>query len=203
MADTEEIKMIVGLGNPGKEYAGTRHNAGFEVVDLVSGRLGIEVKKKKFGSLFGECVYRDKKLILLKPQLYMNLSGQAVATAMGFYKVGIRELLVICDDMALPVGAVRIRRQGSGGGQKGLGDIVSKLGTEEFSRLRIGIGSNERIDAVDYVLGRPGGDERALLEEGIGRGCEAVMCWIEKGIEAAMNEFNRGAGGEKEQVESK
>lgn len=184
------VKMIVGLGNPGDEYADTRHNIGFKLIDSLAGALKTEVKKRKFGAYFGQVDSGDKKLILLKPWRFMNLSGQVVATAAGFYKLGAGDLLVITDDMALPVGAVRLRSKGSAGGHNGLADIIEKLGTEDFSRCRIGIGQSEEDEAVEFVLSRPGETERLLLVEAIERAREAVLCWVERGIEAAMNEFN-------------
>lgn len=185
-----EIKLIAGLGNPGKEYVGTRHNIGFEVIDKLGEVLGIEVGKKKFGAYFGEELFAVKKLILLKPWEYMNRSGQAVATVFGYYKLRIDELLVISDDMALEPGQIRLRAKGSAGGHKGLADIITKLGTEDFNRLRVGIGQSRDMSDVDYVLAKADGQQRPLLDEAVERAKEAVLCWIEKGIETAMNEFN-------------
>ncbi|MHC4122937.1 MAG: aminoacyl-tRNA hydrolase [Planctomycetota bacterium] len=185
-----EIKMVVGLGNPGKKHSKTRHNAGFWAVDSLAEQLGIRFKTKKFGAYFGTGEYLGKKLILLKPLQFMNCSGQVVATAVGFYKLELSDLLVISDDMALEAGRIRIRLKGSGGGQKGLADIIDKLGTNEFSRLRIGIGQNESIDAYDYVLSEPTREERKLLDGSIERAKEAVLCWIEHEAKAAMNGFN-------------
>ena len=186
------FKMVVGLGNPGGEYVDTRHNTGFKVIDLLAEALKIEVRKKKFGARFGTGEFSDKKLILLKPWQFMNRSGQAVATAAGFYKLGQSDLLVVTDDMALEPGRIRIRAKGSAGGHNGLADIIDKLGTNEFCRLRIGIGRSAEEVAVDYVLDMPTEAERQLLEEAIERAREAVLCWIECGIEATMNNFNSG-----------
>ena len=136
-------------------------------------------------------IYADKKLILLKPQKFMNLSGQVIATAVGFYKLRMSDLLVVSDDMALEPGRIRVRRQGSAGGQKGLADIIEKLGTENFARLRIGIGQNDIRDAVDYVLARPTEQQKPLLDKATEKAKQAVLCWIENGIEVAMNNFNR------------
>ena len=183
--------MVVGLGNPGEEYADTRHNAGFWVVDSVASQLGIEVKKRKFGGRFGECEYAGKKLILLKPMCFMNLSGQVAQAAVGFYKLQAAEVLIVSDDMALEPGQIRLRRQGSAGGQKGLADIICKLGTEKVGRLRVGIGQSEFVDPVDYVLGKVSGEQKSLVGQAVERAREAVLCWVEKGIEAAMNEFNQ------------
>ncbi len=187
--DMSEIRMVVGLGNPGVEYFGTRHNLGFEVVDCLAEFLKLDIRQKKFGCVFGSCEYSDKKLILLKPLLYMNRSGQAVATAVGFYKLDLEDLLIVTDDMSLEPGVIRIRTKGTSGGHNGLGDIIEKLGTTEFGRLRIGIGQSLGDD-VDYVLGRPGEDEIGSLEEAVVSARQGVLSWIESGIETAMNRFN-------------
>jgi len=185
-----EVKMIVGLGNPGNEYVGTRHNAGFRVIDSLADSLDINVKKRKFNARFGDGEFANKRLILLKPWRFMNRSGQPVATAKGFYKLALSNLLVITDDMALEPGRIRIRPSGSAGGHNGLADIIEKLGSNEFARLRIGIGQCGPEMAVDFVLGQPTETERPLLNRAIERAREAVLCWIEYGIETAMNEFN-------------
>jgi len=182
--------MVVGLGNPGVKYEGTRHNAGFMVIDSLASALGIKVKKKKFGGVLGEGEYLDKKLILLKPCQYMNLSGQVVATAVGFYRLCLSELLVVSDDMALEPGRIRIRARGSAGGQKGLTDILERLGTDEVNRLRVGIGDSGSQVAEDYVLTMPSAEEKPLLEAAIDKARDAVLCWIEFGIDEAMNRFN-------------
>ena len=185
------IKIVVGLGNPGDEYVDTRHNAGFKVIDSLSCGLDIKVRKKKFGAIFGDGELEYcQKLILLKPWEFMNRSGQAVATAMGFYKLSLSDLLVISDDMALEPGRIRIRSKGSSGGHNGLADIIEKLGTEEFGRLRIGIGPSGRRAAEDYVLDKPAKPEVAVLNEAIESAKEAVLWWAEHGIESAMNKFN-------------
>jgi PTH1 family peptidyl-tRNA hydrolase len=186
-----ERKLVVGLGNPGSEYAATRHNVGFRVIDLLAETLKIEVKKRKFGAVFGTGSLGDKKLILLKPWEFMNRSGLAVAKAVHFYRLERSDLLVVTDDMALPPGKFRIRAKGSSGGHKGLADVLEKLGmTEEIQRLRIGIGQMGCEDAVDFVLDKPTGQEKPLLDEAIVRAQKAVLCWLEDGIEAAMNRFN-------------
>lgn len=185
-----EIKMVVGLGNPGEEYVGTRHNVGFRVIDLLAESLKIEVRRKKFGARFGRGEFEDKKLILLKPWRLMNRSGQVVATAVGFYRLELSDLLVVTDDMALSPGRIRIRANGSAGGHNGLADIIEKLGTNEFGRLRVGIGRSGQQDAVDFVLDKPSRTQKPLLDEATERTREAVICWIKNGIEAVMNEFN-------------
>ena len=190
-----ELRMIVGLGNPGDEFKNTRHNVGFRVIDSLAEAVSIDVKKRKFGARFGQSEFTGKKLILLKPQKFMNRSGQVVATAVGFYKIQLEELLIISDDLALEPGRIRIRAKGSGGGQKGLADIIEKLGTENFARLRIGIGQNQVIPAEDYVLAPPTKEQKPLLGEAIERAKEAVLCWVEFGIEAVMNRFNPSPAG--------
>ena len=185
-----ETKMVVGLGNPGKEYVDTRHNTGFRVIDALAETLGIEVRKRKFGARFGSSEFAAEKLILLKPWQFMNRSGQAVATALGFYKLGANDLLVVTDDMALEPGRIRIRAKGSAGGHNGLADIIEKLGTNQFARLRVGVGHSQDEWTVDYVLDRPTESEKSLLDAAIAKARDAVLCWIKSGIDEAMNKFN-------------
>jgi PTH1 family peptidyl-tRNA hydrolase len=184
------MKMIVGLGNPGKEYVGTRHNAGFEVVDRLADRLAIAVRQKKFGALFGETLLEDTKIILMKPQQYMNLSGQVVATAVGFYRLPLSHLMVVADDMALMPGLIRIRPDGSSGGHNGLRDIIAQMGTDQFARLRVGIGSESEASMRDFVLSKPEPQDGLLFSEGVRKAEEALWCWIWEGLSAAMNRYN-------------
>jgi PTH1 family peptidyl-tRNA hydrolase len=186
-----EMKLVAGLGNPGGDYAGTRHNIGFRVMDLLAEALGIEVRKRKFGARFGFGEFAHKKLIVLKPWQFMNRSGQVVATAVGFYKLDIADVLVVTDDMDLEPGRIRIRAKGSAGGHNGLADIIEKLGTNEFARCRIGIGRSDEQEAVGFVLDKPTASERPLLDAAVERARDAVLCWIEKGVETAMNQYNR------------
>jgi PTH1 family peptidyl-tRNA hydrolase len=185
-----DMRMVVGLGNPDDKYIDTRHNTGFKVIDSLAQELGIDVRKRKFGSRFGLGEFADNKLILLKPWQYMNRSGQAVATAAGFYKLNIGEVIVVTDDMDIEPGRIRLRYKGSAGGHNGLADIIQKLGTNEFARCRVGIGRCAEADAVGYVLDKPQEDEKPLLAAAIERARNAVLCWIEYGIETAMNKFN-------------
>ena len=187
------MKLIVGLGNPGLEYANTRHNLGFKVIESLEAVLGVEVRRRKFGARVGAAEYAGKKLLLVKPWRFMNRSGQAVATALGFYKLGAGDLLVISDDLALEPGRVRVRAKGSAGGHNGLADIIEKLGTSQFGRCRIGIGQCPSPVAVDYVLAEPAEDEKPLLNEAIVLARDAVLCWVEFGIDEAMSRFNRAA----------
>jgi PTH1 family peptidyl-tRNA hydrolase len=184
------MKMIVGLGNPGREYADTRHNIGFRVIDALASALNTEVKKRKFGGRLGEIDFEGKKLILLKPWTFMNRSGQSVVAAVGFYKLPLQELLVVTDDMALEPGVIRMRPRGSAGGHNGLKSIIAALGSEDFCRLRCGIGSAGADEAYDYVLSNVPTEQRTIIDSAIDKARDAVFCWIRKGIDAAMNEYN-------------
>jgi PTH1 family peptidyl-tRNA hydrolase len=164
---------------------------GFKVIDSLAKTLETDVKKRKFGARFGSGEFADKKLILLKPWQFMNRSGQSVATAVGFYKLGAGDILVITDDMDLEPGRIRIRAKGSAGGHNGLADIIEKLGTNEFARCRIGIGRSSGEDAVDHVLDKPAKEEEPLLTDAIERAQKAVLSWLKDGIEKTMNNFNR------------
>jgi len=163
---------------------------GFRVVDSLAKTLCCDVRKRKFGARFGTSEFSGKKLILLKPWQYMNRSGQAVATAMGFYRLSLSDLLVVTDDLSLEPGRIRIRFKGSAGGHNGLADIIEKLDSNEFARLRVGIGDNGRVDSAIYVLKKPRLEERPVLEEAISRARDAVLCWLEHGIDKTMNKFN-------------
>lgn len=185
------MKVIVGLGNPGKEYADTRHNIGFKVIDAIASVLNADVRKRKFGARFSETEYEGNKLILLKPLTYMNRSGQAVATAVGFYKLPLQELLVITDDMALEPGVIRMRPRGSAGGHNGLKSIITSLSSENFCRLRCGIGAARGDDAYDYVLSDVPTEQREIIDAAVERARDATFCWIRDGVDAAMNEFNK------------
>ncbi len=186
-----DVKLIVGLGNPGPEYAETRHNLGFKVIEALEIALSMEVNKRKFVARVGEASYAGQRLILMKPWKFMNRSGESVATAVGFYKLDLSGLIVVTDDMALEVGRIRVRAQGSAGGHNGLADIIEKLGSDEFARCRVGIGPAQSAEAVGHVLGRPPVQEKQLLNEAILRARDAVLCWVRFGIDKTMNEFNR------------
>jgi PTH1 family peptidyl-tRNA hydrolase len=188
------LKLVVGLGNPGPEYAETRHNLGFKVIEALEDVLGIAVKKQKFGARVGEGQYRNQSVCLMKPWEFMNRSGQAVATAVGFFKLPLSDLIVVTDDMALEAGRLRLRSKGSAGGHNGLADIITKLGSNEFARCRVGIGHSDSDDAVDYVLGRPRDEDKLRLNQAILRARDAVLCWLDFGIDKAMNVFNNGPG---------
>jgi PTH1 family peptidyl-tRNA hydrolase len=192
-----DIRLVAGLGNPGQEYHRTRHNVGFEAIDLLADGLKVEIDREKFGSSFGQIDIGNKKLILLKPMLFMNNSGQSVSAVCNFYKIAASDVLILTDDLALEPGMIRIRAGGSAGGHNGLADIVEKLGTDQFARLRIGIGSKGNAEGRDYVLSRPAKVERELIDKAIAQAATAAMVWLTEGIEAAMNKFNkRMASGE-------
>ena len=184
------MKLIVGLGNPGADYAKTRHNAGFMAIDRLATRHGLSGARMKFhaGLLEGPIV--GDKCVLLQPTTYMNRSGLAVAEAVRFYKLDIEDLMVLVDDVALPVGRIRLRSSGGAGGHNGLIDIEQKISTRDYPRLRIGIDPPGRIPQVDYVLGRFTAEQRDQLEPALDRAADAVECWIRDGIEKAMSLFN-------------
>lgn len=193
------MRLVVGLGNPGREYEGTRHNAGFEVVERIAARKGLPFERLRSGWLkrtLGEwALDRGAGFGLLKPQTFMNRSGEAVVEAAKRLGVEAGSVLAVSDDIALPPGALRIRAQGSSGGHKGLQSIADHLGTEAFPRLRVGIGP-AKGDPADYVLSAIPKGERAMLEESFGRAAEAVELWLRTGdLERCMNEFNRAESG--------
>lgn len=148
------MKLIIGLGNPGKEYENTRHNVGFLAVDQVAAHYGVNIKQKKFKALAGEVFIKGQKVVLIKPQTYMNLSGSAVADYVRYYDVDLEDIVVICDDLDIGIGRIRLREKGTSGGQKGIESIIAHLGSKHFMRLKIGIGNNKLIDTKDYVLGK-------------------------------------------------
>lgn len=184
-------KLVVGLGNPGSKYEGTRHNIGFEAVDrLARGGSGVGFSRK-FDGLVAEAEIDFRRVLLLKPETFMNLSGRSVRQAIQFYKLDpVADLLVICDDLNLPLGKLRIKPSGSDGGQKGLRDIMAQLGTDAYSRLRIGIGDRGPIDASDFVLSRFKPAERPIIDDALITASQAVAVWAAQGADAAMNRFN-------------
>jgi peptidyl-tRNA hydrolase, PTH1 family len=178
-------------GNPGREYKETRHNAGFMVVDRLCQKWGIKPNRLQSKALIAHTLVGEQKVILAKPQTFMNLSGQAVAALMRFYKVDLNNLLVAHDDLDLPLGTLRLRPGGGSAGQKGLTSIIQLLGTQEFPRLRVGVGRPPgRMDAADYVLQTFTKDEQETMQFVLQKAEEAVMTYIEQGIVKAMNQFN-------------
>lgn len=194
------MKLIVGLGNPGKKYEDTRHNIGFEVIQALAGAYATAPGRLKFEGQIQEGLVGTEKILLLMPHTFMNLSGRSVKQTLDFYKITEADLLVVCDDFHLPLGTLRLRPSGSDGGQKGLADTVRQLGTDQFARLRMGIGPvPEQWDPADFVLGKFGTHERKAVDEQVARAREAVLIWVEQGILAAMNKFN---GGRPEEINS-
>lgn len=184
--------LIVGLGNPGREYENTRHNAGFDALDALAEKLGTEVKEKKHRGLCGKGMIGIEKVILLKPQTYMNLSGESVRAAADFYKIDNEHMIVLYDDIDLDVGKLRVRAKGSAGGHNGIKNIIAHMGTQEFPRVRIGVGAKpDRMDLADHVLGRFPQVERPVMEDAFEEAAEAAIAIVEDGIDAAMNRFNR------------
>lgn len=183
-------KLVVGLGNPGSKYDGTRHNVGFEVIDLLARGGAGACFASKFDGLLAEVEIDFQRVLLLKPQTFMNLSGRAVRQVLGFYKIDVADLLVVCDDLSLPLGKLRLRGGGSDGGQKGLRDIAAQIGTDTFARLRIGIGERGPVDAADFVLSRFRPTERPVVDDALIIATQAVAVWSSQGLPAAMNRFN-------------
>ena len=185
--------IIAGLGNPTKQYEGTRHNVGFEVIDRISEKYNIDVDAKKHRALIGKGIIQGQKVILAKPQTYMNLSGESVRSLLDYYKVDEEhELIVIYDDIDLEPGQLRIRKKGSAGGHNGIKHIIQQLGTQTFVRIKVGVGAKPKgWDLADHVLGRFSSGDRKLVDEAIEFAADAVEKIITDGPDAAMNEYNR------------
>ncbi len=185
--------IIVGLGNPTNEYAGTRHNVGFDVIDQIADKYNISVTERKHRAFCGKGIIGGQKVILVKPQTYMNLSGESVRSVLDFYKVDVEtELLVIYDDVSLDVGQLRIRKKGSAGGHNGIKNILQHLGTNVFMRIKVGVGEKPKdYDLADYVLEHFSKGEKEQMEEGYQKAVNAVELMLQGEIDAAMNEFNK------------
>lgn len=188
--DSNSPFLIVGLGNPGREYENTRHNMGFMIVEEFSRRRGASLAlKKALLARYAITSFEEKKLVLLLPETYMNLSGQAVRRCMDFYKIGADRLIVISDDVALPFGEFRIRGQGSCGGHNGLKNIEQHLGTQDYCRLRVGVGLEPTEDLADFVLGKFRGTEKELLPAVLKTGCELIEKWLQGGIKTVLDDL--------------
>lgn len=187
--------IIVGLGNPGRDYQNTRHNIGFDVIDVIADKHNISVIEKKHKAIIGKGVIDGQKVILVKPQTYMNLSGESVREVMDYYKVDpTEELIIISDDISLEPGNIRIRKKGSAGGHNGLKSIIQHLGTDQFMRIKMGVGEKPKgYDLADYVLGHFTGDERKVMNEASGAAEEAVRMMMQGDADGAMNRFNKKA----------
>ena len=184
--------LLVGLGNPGKEYTFTRHNAGFMTLDYIAEKMGIRVDRAKFKALVGDGMIGKHRVLLMKPQTYMNLSGEAVAEAASFYKIPMENIIVICDDINLAPGKVRLRRKGSDGGQKGLRSIITLSGSDEFPRVRMGVGAKPHpdYDLADWVLGQIPKEEQEVFFSAMGKVCDALPTILDGNIDKAMNMLN-------------
>lgn len=197
------MKVIVGLGNPGPKYVGTRHNVGFDVIDYLAAGPGTGASRERFEALVTETKEGDETVLLVKPLTFMNLSGRTVRAIVDFYKVPVENVLVVCDDFNLPLGKLRVRAKGSHGGQNGLRNIQDQLGTDGYARLRIGVGQPAAGDAVDFVLSKFKPGERAAVGDAVATASQAALVWAKQGAEACMNKFNGGDDKEKPKKEKK
>lgn len=185
------MKLIVGLGNPGKEYENTRHNAGFAVLDAIAKECNVEVTQKKFKALIALTRIQGEQVLLMKPQTYMNLSGEAVSEAMKFYRLQPKDLLVIYDDMDMPVGKIRLREKGSAGGQNGMKNIIAHLHTQEFDRIRVGIGKDPRVPVVNWVLGKIRKEEQEDFQKAVENARDAALFSIKNTFIDTMSRYNK------------
>ena len=184
--------LIVGLGNPGSQYARSRHNAGFRALDILAGKLGCKVDKGKFQGLYGQCNYGGKKLLLLKPQTFMNLSGRSVLQLSAYFNVPPQRIIVLFDDVSLVPGRLRVRADGSAGGHNGIKSVIAELGSQDFPRVKIGVGAkpNPEYDLADWVLSSFSAQEETLLGPALERAAEAALCIIDHGISETANRYN-------------
>lgn len=186
-----DMKLIVGLGNPGAKYAGTRHNAGFSVIDELAERHKIKMGTNKHKAIIGKGIINGEKVILAMPQTFMNLSGESVRSIMDFYKLTVDDLIVVYDDIDLDVGKLRIRQKGSAGGHNGMKNIILHCGSQDFVRVRVGVGHKpDHMDLADYVLSRFGKDDLPFMRESCGNACDALEVILSDGAVAAMNRYN-------------
>ena len=185
------MKLIVGLGNPGREYKDTRHNYGFKVVDAFADAIGVDFNKEDFDGVYAKFKVDDEDVILFKPLTYMNLSGTAVQKIVHFFKIDVDDIVVVFDDLAIKPGEIRLRLEGSSGGQKGMQNIIDNLGTQNIKRIRIGTGE-PTFDTIDYVLGKPTKDELPLLEKAVDRSVGALKEYLNHDFQNAMSKYNGG-----------
>lgn len=184
------MKIIVGLGNPGREYSDTRHNIGFRVIENLANRYPIEREISKYDGVIAQLRVKSERVLLVKPLTFMNLSGKTVRPVVNFYKIDLADLMVVYDDMDLLPGIIRIRSEGGTGGHKGIASITNMLGSDAFPRMRIGIG-RPSDDTIDWVLGKFAPTEAALMRETVARAADALETWIKDGIDKAMNTYNQ------------
>lgn len=194
--------VVAGLGNPGRKYEKTRHNMGFWAVDRLAEKNDIKIKKIKHKALIGDGIISGEKVLLVKPQTYMNLSGESLREIVDYYNVELNRLLVIYDDFDIEAGLLRIRKKGSAGSHNGMKSIINSLGSQDFPRIRIGIGASGGMEWKDFVIGRMSEKEIKILEAAADRAADAVQCILEKGIDKAMNEYNVKISAEAEKKDS-
>ena len=191
--------LIIGLGNPGKEYEHTRHNAGFDAIDLLADKYNISVNTKKFQALIGDGIIENKRVMLVKPQTFMNLSGNSIREIVNFYHLSNEEILVIYDDISLNVGDIRLRNKGSAGGHNGIKSIISNIGTEVFDRIKIGVGEKrEKQDLADHVLSKMGKSDREEFDEALKKVILAIEDLLKEGMSYSMNKYNTKNSSKKE-----
>ena len=185
------MRLIVGLGNPGSAYKHTRHNVGFDVLDRLAAKLEVEFSREKFGGQIAEAIVDGRKVLLLKPLTFMNLSGDSVAQAARFHAGTPSDILVVYDEVDLPLGKVRLRKNGSGGTHNGMNSVIERLGSEDVPRLRVGVGAEARRgERVGHVLGKFRPDEREAIDDAMDRAVDACLCCIREGLDTAMNRYN-------------
>ncbi|MFQ6861495.1 MAG: aminoacyl-tRNA hydrolase [Beduini sp.] len=185
------MKLIVGLGNPGREYENTRHNCGFMMIDRLADQLKVEINQAKFKGLYVKTKIEGEDVILLKPQTYMNLSGESIGEVMRFFKIDKTDILVVYDDLDLPVGKIRIRESGSAGGHNGIKSTIAHLGGQDFKRIRIGIDKHPLIPVVDYVLGKFTAEEQTKLNEALENACKAAKAFMTQDFNKVMSLYNK------------
>ncbi len=185
--------LLVGLGNPGEQYQNTRHNAGFQVIDAFCKKHSVSLTKNKYKALFGEVTVQGKRVLVAKPQTFMNLSGEAVSAIVNFYKIPKSSILIVSDDISLAPGKLRIRTKGSAGGQNGLKNIIEHLSTDEFARIKMGVGDRPSRDSdlANWVLGRMNEEEKKLFDEAKENAVKAIETILRDGVDSAMNRYNR------------
>lgn len=194
------MKLIAALGNPGQEYENTRHNAGFRFIDALAKEEGLAFNKSKFGGLYTEFNYKGEKIILLKPQKYMNLSGEVIRDFLNFYKIPVENLLVITDDLDIPAGSIKIKMKGSSGGHNGLKNIENHLKTNNYKRIKIGISNNKNTDKIDYVIGKVSKEELKLLNKYNSKAKEIIYDYLDYSFDNLMNKYNKKNGDNNERL---
>ncbi len=188
----QEFFVVAGLGNPGRQYADTKHNVGFQVIDKLAEKYGIVVEKEKQKALIGDGMIRNRRVLLVKPQTFMNLSGESIREIVNFYKIPQENFVVIYDDTSMPAGQIRLREKGSHGGHNGIRNIIQQMGTDVFNRVKVGIGEKPNgWDLADYVLAKFAEDDLPLMEEGMEQAVQAVELILSRGMADAMNRMNR------------